>query len=180
MAAAQFGDHFRVAEPFGDVQAFAQAPADFGTGDFAYLLVGADLVGRQVLGARLDVLHFAERHHGDAGFGFVALDEFLCVVGAVVALAGTGVSGAGVVAADDEVSAAVVGADQGVPQGFPGAGHAHGQVQKRQGGGLLGVALEDVLVAAHPSEMVDVVGLGAAHHRVDEQVGFDLARGAEG
>ena len=106
--------------------------------------------------------------------------QFLGIVGTVERLALGVVAGAGMIAADDEVRAAVVLADDGVPDGLARTGHAHGQVQQRQRRGLLRVLLEHVLVAAHAGVVVDIAGLGQADHRVDQQVGLALARGTEG
>ena len=39
---------------------------------------------------------------------------------------------------------------------------------------------DEELVAADAGEVVDVAGLGHADDRMDEEVGFDLLRGAEG
>ncbi len=173
-------DDLREREPLGDVEALVEAAAELGAGDVEHLLAGLGLVGRDVLGAVLDVDHLLERHHGDVELRGVLVHELLGVVGAVERLAVRVVAGTGVVAADDEVRAAVVLADDGVPHGLAGAGHAHGQVQQRERGGLLGVGLEHVLVAAHAGVVIDVAGLGEAHHRVDQQVGLGLAGRAEG
>ena len=63
------------------------------------------------------------------------------------------------VTADDEMAGPIVLADDGVPNGFPRAPHAHGQRQQREGCGGVRVALEDRLVAAHPGVMVHVTWL---------------------
>ena len=83
------------------------------------------------------------------------------------------------VAADDEVRAAVVLADDRVPQRLARTAHAHRQVQQAQHRGLLRVALEHVLVAAHAREVIDVAGLGHADDRMDQQVRLDVARRPE-
>jgi hypothetical protein len=85
-----------------------------------------------------------------------------------------------VVAADDHVGAAVVLADQAVPDGLARAGHAHREVQKAHRRGGRGILVEHRLVAAHAGEMVDVARLGHADHGMDQQVRLRLARGAEG
>ena len=41
---------------------------------------------------------------------------------------------------------------------------------------LLRIAVEQGLIAPHAGVVVDVPGLGHAHDRVNEQVGFDLRR----
>ena len=77
----------------------------------------------------------------DAELFFVLLHELLGVVRSVERLAVGVLAGAGVVAADDEVRAAVVLADDRVPDRFARAAHPHRQRQERQ----LGRAAADSL-----------------------------------
>ena len=84
------------------------------------------------------------------------------------------------VAADDQVGAAVVLADDRVPDRLARAGHAHRQRQQAERGGLLGIVVQQLLVAAHAGEMVDVAGLGHADHGLDQEVGLGRLGGAEG
>ena len=107
------------------------------------------------------------------------LHELLRVVRAVERLAVAVVAGTGVVAADDEVRAAVVLADDRVPHGLARAAHAHRERQQAQRRRLLGIGLQQVLVAAHAREVVDVAGLRHADDGMDQQVRFDVLRRAE-
>ena len=107
-------------------------------------------------------------------------EQFLGLVRAVERLAVAVIARAGVIAADDEVRAAVVLADDGVPQRFARPAHAHGQVQQAQRAWSAPGTAPALLVAAHAGEVVDVAGLGHAHHRVNQQIGLYFARGAEG
>ena len=83
--------------------------------------------------------------------------------------------GPGVVAADDEVGAAVVAADDRVQQDLARAGHPHRQRQQAQDdrAGLV-VVVDQGPVAADAGEVVDVAGLGHADDRVDQQPAADL------
>jgi len=110
----------------------------------------------------------------------VAGHHVLGVVGAVEFLAVAVLAGAGMIAADDQVGAAVVAADDRVPDRLAGAAHAHRERQQRQRGGLLGIFVQHMLIAAHPRVVIDITGLGHAHHRVDQQIGLGLTGGEEG
>ena len=93
------------------------------------------------------------------------------VVGAVV------VAHAGVVATHDEVRAAVVLAQDRVQHGLARTGVAHRRRQHAQHHPLGGVvALDQHLVAAHPHVGGDVVALGLAHQRVEEEPVHRLQR----
>ena len=104
----------------------------------------------------------------------------LCVVGPVEVLPRAVFAGAGVVAPDDEVRRAVVLADDGVPDCFSRAAHAHGEREEAEDGHAVGVAGEEGLVDADAGEVVDVAGLGEADDGVDEDVGLAGAGGADG
>ena len=84
------------------------------------------------------------------------------------------------IAANDEMGAAVVFADQPVPDRLARAGHAHGKVQQGHRRGRGWVLIKHRLIAAHAGEVIHVAGFGHAHHRVDQQVRLRLTGGAEG
>ncbi|MPL71146.1 hypothetical protein SDC9_16917 [bioreactor metagenome] len=179
---AQLGHHLGEGEPVRNLQPFAQAAAQFRARDVEdgdLVLVG-DLVGRLVLGALLHIDHLLEVDHLAADLRLVLGEQLLRVIGAVEILAGAVLARAGMVAADDHVGAAVVAADDAVPDRLARAGHAHRQVQQAERGGRLRVLVEHRLVAAHAGEVVDIAGLGEADHRVDQQVRLGFLRGAEG
>ena len=106
-------------------------------------------------------------------------EQLLRVVRPVKRIAVFVVARTGVIATDDKMRAAVVLANDGVPQRFARTTHAHGKVQQAQLGGLLRILLEHVLVTAHAREMINVAGLGHADHRLNQQIGFDVPCGAE-
>ena len=84
------------------------------------------------------------------------------------------------VAANDQMRAAIVLANDGMPQGFAGPGHTHGKVEQAQRGGLFRVLFQDVLVAADAREVIYVARFGHANHRMDQQIGLDFTGCAEG
>ncbi len=96
-------------------------------------------------------------------------------VGRIERLAGAILAGTGVVAADDEVGAAVVPADDRVQQDLARAGHPHGQRQEAEDDrARLVVVVNQGAVAADAREVIDVAGLGHADDRVDQQAAADL------
>ena len=162
--AAQLFHHLGEGEPVGDLQPLAQAAAQFGARNVEdrHLVLVEDLVGGFVLGAFLHVDHVLEVDHLDADLFLVLPEQVLRVVGAVEILARAVLAGARVVAADDEMRAAMIGADQPVPDRLARAGHAHREVQQGHGGGRLRVLVQHRLVAAHAGEVIHVAGLGHA------------------
>ena len=75
-------------------------------------------------------------------------EQFLSIVGPIERVAVLVVARARVVAADDEVGAAVVLADDRVPDRLPRPAHAHGEIQQTQLRGLIGILFENVLVGS--------------------------------
>ena len=116
-------------------------------------------------------------HRLHAQFGGVVAGEVLGLVGAVEILAGQGGFAARHVAADDEVAAAVVLADDHVLQGLPGAGHVHGVGQVGPADARVGHLGGQALVGGEAHLAGDVVLLGGAtggmhqHHRLAADVG---------
>ena len=80
------------------------------------------------MGAFLHINHVFEINHFDADLILVLAEQVLCIIGAVEIFACGVLAGAGVVAANDEMGAAVVLADQAVPERLARACHAHGKV----------------------------------------------------
>ena len=176
---AQDLDDLGVREPRGDLLAGFQAVAQLGAGNVHGAGALGDLVGGHVLVAVGDEDHFLELDHLDAELVLVLLDELLGVVGAVVVLALLVLARAGVVTADDEVSRAVVLADDGVPEGLTGTTHAHSQRQQGESSHAVGVSRQEGLVDSDTGEVVNVAGLGHADDRVDKDVGTLGAGGAD-
>ena len=85
----------------------------------------------------------------------------------------------GVVAADDEMRAAVVLADDRVPHRLARAAHPHGERQQRQQRRLARIAGQQRQIAANARVVVDVAGLRHADHGMNQEVGFDLLRRAQ-
>ena len=161
---AQPASHLRARQMHG-VRRAAVAPRGF---------------ARLAHGASLPVVaHFLERHHGHAQFGFVLLEQRLSFVGVVERGAGSVLARAGVVAAHDQVRAAVVLAHDGVPKRFSGTRHPHGQGQQRQQSDALGVGGHDRLVAPNPREVVQVPRQGLAHRGMHQQARRGLLDGAD-
>ena len=107
-------------------------------------------------------------------------EQILRIVRTVKILTLGVLAGASVIAADDEMRAAVVLADQPMPHGLARPGHAHGKVQKAHCRGGLGILVQNGLVAPNAGEVVHVAGFGHTDDRMDQQVGLRLFRGAEG
>ena len=107
------------------------------------------------------------------------LKNLLRLVGAIERLAVGIFAGTGVIAAHDEVRAAMVLADDRMPNGLARSAHAHGERQQGKLRGRLRELGEQQLVAAHSRVVIHVAGLGHAHHRMNQQVGLDLLGGAE-
>ena len=78
-------------------------------------------------------------NHRYADVRFVLLEKFLGIIGAIEGLAVGILARSGVIAADDEMGAAVIFADDPVPDGFARAAHAHGQREHGQFHGRLRV-----------------------------------------
>ncbi len=94
-----------------------------------------DLVDGFVLGALCDPDHMFEIDHLDAHFFLMFAEQILRLIGAIEIFASGIGTGAGVVAANDKVGAAVVFADQTVPNSLAGASHTHGKVEQGHGRG---------------------------------------------
>ena len=179
MGAAQLLGHLGEGEPLRDLPAVGQAGPQFGAGDRRVLALG-DLVLGDVAVLVGQVDHHLEGDHAHAQLGLVTGHQLLGVVGPVERLAAGVAARAGVVSSDDQVGAAVVLADDGVPHRLTGAAEAHRQREQGQLGGVVRVAVHDRLVGPHPGVVVHIARLGHADHRVDQQVGLDQLGGAHG
>ena len=179
-AATQLRRDFRIGEPARDVATFVEAIAQLGAGKVEDAGILRHFVSREIFILVLEVDHHLERHQGDADFLFVFREELLGFVRSVERLAVGILARTGMVAADDEVGAAVVFANERVPDGFARAAHAHGKGDEGELGGAGRIFPDKELIAADAGEVIDVAGLGHADDGMDEEAGFDLLRGAEG
>ena len=125
--------------------------------------------------------HLLEVDHLHADLVLVLAHRLLRGVGRVERLAGRVLARPGVVAADDEMRAAVVAADDRVQEHFARAGHPHRQREQTEhhGPGLV-VVVDQGPIAADPGVMVHVARLGHADDRVDQQAAADLLGGPLG
>ena len=107
----------RPAEPLGELQALGEVlVADIGAGDVGRLDAGGHLVDGRVAVLVGKVDHLLEIDHPHADLSFVLGHRLLGGIGGVERLAGRVFAGPGVVAADDEIGAAVVAPDDRVQQ----------------------------------------------------------------
>src|ERR1700686_4591717 len=173
-ASPQFLNNFWIGEPRRNIAAFIQPIAQFRARDIQNLVTLLDFIVRNVAVFILQVDHHAEGHHGHADVGLVLLENLLRLVGTVEGLAVGVFARAGVIAAHNEMSAAVVLANQRMPDRFPRSAHSHGQGQQRKLLGSLRILRTQQLVAAHSRVVIHVSGLGHADHGMNQQVGFDL------
>ncbi len=89
----------------------------------------------------LGIDHGFERHHFDANFFLMLRQKRLGIERPVKGLSLAVLARAGVIAADNHVSTAIIPANDGMPQGFARTAHPHGQGQEAQRRRLLRVAL---------------------------------------
>ena len=89
-------------------------------------------------------------------------------------------AGPRMIATDDEVRAAVVLPNDGVPHALAGTAHAHGERQERQERGVERVRGDQRLIAAHPCVVIHVARLRHPDHGVHQQVRLDLLGGPQG
>ncbi|HTP62195.1 MAG TPA: hypothetical protein VMJ14_08935 [Burkholderiales bacterium] len=104
----------------------------------------------------MHIKHFLERQDPDPQLPLVRQRQILRRVGRIEIMALRVLAGAGVISPDDEVTAAVVFADDRVPKSLFRPGHAHRQRQQGQHRRILRVAPQHFLIAAHPGVVVDV------------------------
>src|SRR5208283_2535928 len=178
IAAPKLLHYFRIGEPRRDFPALIQALPQFGSGDIEHLRTLRNFIGRDVAVFVLQIHHHLERDHLYAHFRFVLLEQLLRVVRPVKRLAIFVLAGTGVVAADDEVGAAVVLANQPVPDRLAWSAQAHGQGQHRKLYGAVRVFWKQQLVATCSHEIIHVARLGHSYRWMNQQIGFDLLGGA--
>ena len=180
IAAAQFLHHFGIGEPRRDVAAFIEALAQFRPGDVEHLGALRYFVGRNVTVFVLQIHHHLEGNHDYTHFLLMLLKQFLGVIRTVEVLAVGIFSGTGMIAADDEMRAAMIFANQAVPHCFTRSAHAHGERQHGELDRAVGILREQQLVTAGADEIIDVARLGHADRGMDQQIRLDLLGGAHG
>ena len=93
-------------------------------------------------------------------------EELLGIVRAIEGLTVGVVARSSMITADDEMRAAVVLADDAVPDRLARSTHAHGKGKHGELHGSVGILREQQLVAAHAREVVHVARLGHANGRM--------------
>src|SRR5215210_1799379 len=173
-------DHFGAGELGRWVFALREHLAHLRAADkhVVFLIVGAGLGGSHALALQAEEGVFEEQG-GEPDLLLVELVED--VLGFVVSVEGIALrvlAWSGVVAAHDEVRAAVVLAAERVEDRLAGSTVAHRCGEDGQHRPVLGiVALQDRLVGAHPDVGGDVRGASLAHERVQEEP-VDYLQGA--
>ena len=132
VAAAELLHHFGVREPGRNLGAAHQPVAELRAADVERLLVLRHFVDRVVFLFIRHEDHLLEVDHLHAQLFFVLLQQLLGIVRSVERLAARVLAGAGVIAADDQVRAAVVLADDRVPDRLARPAHPHRQRQQRE------------------------------------------------
>ena len=86
---------------------------------------------------------------------------------------------ASVIASHDEVCAAVILANQAVPNRFPWPAQTHGKRQQGKFCGLMRVLCQQSLIATDAREVIDVAKLCHPNRGMEQLVSFNLFRRAE-
>ncbi len=184
MALQHFADDLpgtiAVLKAYVAVPALRESPPQVGPREVEGARAGGHLVfgneGVQIL----DVHDGFERDHADPDLAGVRGDERLRGVRVVEWAPGCVVAGSGVVAADDEVRAAVVLPDDRVPERFARPRHAHRERQEREPGRARRIVGQHGLIAVHPRVVIDVARTRHADGRMDEEIGANSARSSAG
>ena len=172
MAPPQLLHNLGVREPGGDIGAEGQPVAQLGSRDIERFLLLGHFVDGIVFVLIRQEHHLLEVDHLYAQLFLVLLQQLLGVVRSVERLAGRILAGAGMVAADDQMRAAVVATNDRVPDRLARPAHPHCQRQQRQVGRVLRVVGHQGLVATDARVMVDVARLRHAHDRMHKQIGL--------
>ena len=178
--ATQFLDDLREAEPFRNLTSVGQPLAKLRAGNGQRLGALGDFIHRNVRILLRLVNHHLERHHLYAQLFLMLLKKFLSVVRFVERFAAGVATRACMVAADDQMRAAEVLANNRVPDRLPRPAHPHRQRKQAHYRRVLGVVLLDRLVAANACVVVHVARLGHPDDRMDQQVRLQVFRGPEG
>ena len=100
----------------------------------------------------------------------MTLQQVVRIVRAVELLPIGVIARARMIATDDEMRAAIVLPNDGVPHSLAWTSHPHGERQERQHRRLGWVGWDQRLVAANPGVVIHVARLRHPHTRVDEKV----------
>lgn len=104
----------------------------------------------------------------------VFCNEILCIIRAIEIAAGRVLAGSSMVTADDEVSRAVILADDRMPYSLARARHAHGQGEESQVTHAVRILFHDRLVHSYAGIVVDIARLGEADDGMDEDIRLSL------
>ncbi len=177
---SQLGHHAWKGEPFRYVQVEFQAAPEFGRGDVPGLGFCFNLIPGQVFPLFLDVGHGGQGNHGDPDLLPEAVYQFLGPARRVEQLVPAFVhKGIGLVRGNHEMRAPVVLLNQGLQEGFLGAGLAGGKGQEPEHDHVFGKLFHKGLVTVDRGEMVQIPGSGKPGHGLQKNMGFGLAGGLE-
>lgn len=180
VALAEDLDDLGEGEPCGDLDALEETATELRAGDTEAAHALGDLVDLAVIPELLDVDDHLVLEHGDLELLLDAFHELLRGVGIVEVLLVAVLPGSGVVTSHNEVGAAIVLADNGVPHGLSWSGHTHSNGQQREHSHTRGVGLNKLNVASHSRKVIDITGFGHTNNRVDEDISLGVSSGKKG
>ena len=120
IAPPQFLDYFRIREPAGNVAALVQTLAKLSSGNIQDARIFRHFIVGNVFVLIFEVDHHVKGNHRDADVRLVFLEKFLRLIRTIEGFAVSVLARTGVIASDNEVRAAMVLADQAVPDRFAG------------------------------------------------------------
>src|ERR1043166_5706745 len=123
MSTPQFGGDFGESKPLGNFSSGSQTLAQLSAGDIEHALIRRHLILREVRSFALDKNHALERHCLNFQFLFVCGQQLLRLVWSIKRFACRILAGSRMIASDDDVRAAVVLPNDGVPHRFAWSSH---------------------------------------------------------
>ncbi len=168
----QFARYVWKSEPRRNLAPFVQARSQIGSRDAEDARATGHFIFRKVCVLVFQIGHVLKGHHGDADLFFMSPEQLLRCVGTIKGLPVLVVARTSVVPTHDEMAAAVVFADDGVPNRFPRPAHAHGERQKRELYGVSRIFRKQRLVASDANVILDISGFRHAHRRMKKEICF--------
>lgn len=167
-------DDLREGEPMGNLDALEETTTKFSTTDVEDAHSSGDLVFFTIVLELLDVNNHAIDENLDSNGVFVCKEKLLGGVWVIEGFSFAVVSGASMITSDDKVGATIVLANDGVPAGLTGTGHAHCEWEQTQCCHSRRVILHQLLVASNTSVVIDVSGLCHSNDGMDKNVSLFL------